>query len=95
MNHIATSIQDYSYSNREINKVNSIAIVKKNRNDIKKGEAEAIIASLNDLIQDPKYKPYFFSRLYLLGKPRFLELAHRARKYGTDKPRYFVHLLNA
>ena len=69
----------------------SIAIVKDKPNA---KEADAIIADCKDLIDDPKYNPFFYKRLYELGKARFMEQAYKARKYHRGSPgRFFVHLL--
>lgn len=57
-------------------------------------EADAIIADCQDLIDDEKYKPFFYRRLYDLGKNKFLEQAFKARKYNRNGAgRLFVHLL--
>ena len=69
----------------------SIAIVKDKPNA---KEADAIIADCKDLIDDPKFNPFFYKKLYELGKGRFLEQAYKARKYHRGSPgRFFVHLL--
>jgi hypothetical protein len=69
----------------------SIAIVKDKPNA---KEADAIIADCMDLIDDQKFKPFFYKKLYELGKGRFLEQAYKARKYHRGSPgRFFVHLL--
>ena len=69
----------------------SIAIVK-DKPSAK--EADAIIADCMDLIDDQKFKPFFYKKLYELGKGRFLEQAYKARKYSNGSPgRMFVHLL--
>lgn len=82
-------IQDYSY--RRNSHRDSIAIVKDKPNA---KEADAIIADCKDLIDDPKFNPFFYKKLYELGKGRFLEQAYKARKYHRGSPgRFFVHLL--
>ena len=82
-------IQDYSY--RENSQRTSIAIVK---DKLSSKEADAIIADCQDLIDDQKFKPFFYKKLYELGKGRFLEQAYKARKYHRGSPgRFFVHLL--
>lgn len=69
----------------------SIAIVKDN---LSAKEADAIIEDCKDLIDDQKFKPFFYKKLYALGKSRFLEQAYKARKYHRGSPgRFFVHLL--
>jgi len=69
----------------------SIAIVKDKPNA---KEADAIIADCKDLIDDPKYNPFFYKRLYELGKARFMEQAYKARKYHRNgEGKFFVHLL--
>ena len=82
-------IKDYSY--RRDSHRDSIAIVK---DKLSAKEADAIIEDCKDLIDDPKYNPFFYKRLYDLGKSRFLEQAYKARKYHRGSPgRFFVHLL--
>ena len=86
---VSSLIKDYSY--RRNSHRDSIAIVKDKPNA---KEADAIIADCKDLIDDPKYNPFFYKRLYELGKSRFLEQAYKARKYHRGSPgRFFVHLL--
>ncbi len=55
--------------------------------------AETIMGSVADLIDDPKYRPWFFSCLYKLGPQRFLDIAEAARKTGLEKGRFFTKLL--
>ncbi len=45
-----------------------------------------------DLIDDSRYRPFFFKRLYNLGPAKFLELADRARA-GAQPARLFCKLL--
>ena len=86
---VADALKDYSYR-RNIHR-DSIAIVKDKPNA---KEADAIIADCIDLIDDQKFKPFFYKKLYELGKGRFLEQAYKARKYHRGSPgRFFVHLL--
>lgn len=59
-----------------------------------KDQAEEVMAGVSDLIDDPKYRPYFFKRLYQIGVDNFLEAAALARKDGvTHKGRKFASLL--
>lgn len=88
MQAIGQSIKDYSY--RGLETKNSIAIVKDN---LCAKDADAIIADCSDLIDDKRFNPFFYKKLYALGKDRFLEQAYKARKYGNRKGAYFVHLL--
>lgn len=86
---VGSLIKDYSY--REQIQRSSIAIVK-DKPSAK--EADAIIADCLDLIDDQNFKPFFYKKLYELGKGRFLEQAYKARKYHRGSPgRFFVHLL--
>ena len=69
----------------------SIAIVKDKPNA---KEADAIIADCKDLIDDQNFKPFFYKKLYELGKARFMEQAYKARKYHRNGAgKFFVHLL--
>ena len=82
-------IKDYSY--RSNSHRDSIAIVK-DKPSAK--EADAIIEDCKDLIDDQNFKPFFYKKLYELGKSRFMEQAYKARKYHRGSPgRFFVHLL--
>ena len=86
---VSDRIKDYSYRNNSHR--DSIAIVKDKPNA---KEADAIIADCKDLIDDPKFNPFFYKKLYELGKGRFMEQAYKARKYHRGSPgRFFVHLL--
>lgn len=86
---VGSLIKDYSY--REKSQRSSIAIVK-DKPSAK--EADAIIEDCKDLIDDPKFHPFFYKKLYELGKGRFMEQAYKARKYHRGSPgRFFVHLL--
>lgn len=82
-------IQDYSY--RRNSHRDSIAIVK-DKPSAK--EADAIIEDCKDLIDDQNFKPFFYKKLYELGKARFMEQAYKARKYHRNGAgKFFVHLL--
>lgn len=86
---VAQSLEDYSYRRKFTR--DSIAIVK-DRPSAK--EADAIIEDCKDLIDDEKFKPFFYKKLYELGKSRFMEQAYKARKYHKNGAgRFFVHLL--
>lgn len=86
---VGSLIKDYSY--RSNSHRDSIAIVK-DKPSAK--EADAIIEDCKDLIDDQNFKPFFYKKLYELGKGRFLEQAYKARKYHNGSPgRFFVHLL--
>jgi hypothetical protein len=56
-------------------------------------QGNLVMAQVMDLIDDPKYLPYFFKRLNAIGPARFMELAELARKTGLKKGRRFVALL--
>lgn len=79
-------IVNQDYRSIERNKVSSIE-------SIETIEANKVIESVSDLIDDPKYLPFFFKRYYAIGKERFLESAYKARKYGRNPSTLFVHLL--
>lgn len=86
---VGSLIKDYSY--RRNSHRDSIAIVK-DKPSAK--EADAIIADCKDLIDDPKFNPFFYKKLYELGKARFMDQAYKARKYHRGSPgKFFVHLL--
>lgn len=70
--------------------VNTIAYSK-----IKPFEADRILESVSDLIDDKKYKPFFYKRLYILGPTKFLELADRARKGSKSKSGLFCKLMRS
>ena len=52
-----------------------------------------IIGSVSDLIDDPKYKPFFYKHLYRIGPVRFIEIAEEARKIGVYKGKCFTKLI--
>lgn len=86
---VSQTIKDYSYRNKFTR--DSIAIVK-DKPSAK--DADAIIADCRDLIDNEKFKPFFYKKLYELGKSRFMEQAYKARKYHKNGAgRFFVHLL--
>jgi len=88
----SNGIKTIDYRSNEVN--SSIAIESIVKDDLSAKEADAIIDDCKDLIDDEKYKPYFYKRLYELGKKRFLEQAFKARKYNRNGAgRLFVHLL--
>lgn len=55
-------------------------------------EADELIKSNSHLISDKKYKPFFYKKLYSIGKSAFITLARRAEE-GKNPPALFVHLL--
>ena len=88
---VSSLIKDYSYRSKTHRDSIAIAIVK-DKPSAK--EADAIIADCKDLIDDPKYNPFFYKKLYELGKARFMEQAYKARKYHRNGAgKFFVHLL--
>ena len=42
--------------------------------------ADTVIHSVADLIDDPKYKPWFYKKLYTLGRDRFIGIADDVRR---------------
>ena len=64
-----------------------------NRNIDYKEIGDNIIEMVSDLIDDPKYKPFFYKRLYAIGPDEFLGAAEKARKIGFRRGRMFVKLL--
>lgn len=56
-----------------------------------RGQADLVMASCMDLVDDPKYLPFFYKRLYAIGPDQFLALADEARKRGFKKGRMFVN----
>lgn len=57
-------------------------------------EADGVIDSVGDLINDNNYRPFFYKHLYRLGPVRFLETADRARGSSVDdRGRLFTKLL--
>lgn len=65
------------------------------RNKISNEQADSIIKSAEDLINDPNFRPYFFKTLYLIGPGRFIEAMDIARKAidANCKPCIFVKRL--
>ena len=88
----SNSIKTIDYRNSgESSSIDYRSIVK---DKLSAKDADAIIADCKDLIDDEKFKPFFYKRLYELGKNRFLEQAFKARKYNRNGAgRLFVHLL--
>lgn len=80
-----------NYRTIESNKVTSIETIVKPKVDVL--QAEKIMESCVDLIDAPKYRPFFFKRLYVIGPAKFMELADHARKYGKQPSRLFVKML--
>lgn len=58
-----------------------------------RGQGDLVIAQVQDLIDNPKYLPYFYKRLNAVGPTKFLALADEARKVGFKPSRKFVALL--
>jgi hypothetical protein len=76
--------ENYSYSKKVLNNYS-----------YSQNNADAILNTVFDLIDDPAYKPFFYKQLYRVGATQFLAAADHARKNGIDKSRYFVKLLKA
>lgn len=78
--------------------LSSIAYSNKNKKtiayskEINTKEADMIIEEYSHLITDPKYKPFFYKKLYTLGRSTFAMLASRAKE-GRNPAALFVHLL--
>lgn len=79
-------IQNTNYSSIE-KKLNT------NYSSIDTIEADNIIKSTMDLIDDESYKPFFYKRLYSLGKSKYLSTAEHCRKYGKAPAKLFVYML--
>lgn len=56
-------------------------------------EADNIIKSTIDLIDDESYKPFFYKRLYSVGKSKYLSTAEHCRKYAKTPAKLFVYML--
>lgn len=57
-----------------------------------KKEADKAMQEVEDLIDDPTFKPFFFKALYRIGVDKFFKAATEARK--ADQPgRKFASLL--
>ena len=79
--------QKNNYRTIEVNKVN-------NYRTIDTIEADNIIKSTMDLIDDESYKPFFYKKLYALGKGKYLSIADHCRKNGKVPAKLFVYMLN-
>lgn len=79
-------LQKHNYSSIEDNKVI-------NYSSIETIEADNIIKSTEDLIDDESYKPFFYKRLYAIGKSKYLEIADHCRKHGKVPAKLFVYML--
>lgn len=51
-----------------------------------------VFSNLTDVIPDDDYKPFYVSQYKLLGYPRFIELANKARA-GKEPQRLFFWML--
>lgn len=93
---VGSLVQDYSYRTKN-QRNSSIAIVKDGVKKISANEADAIIKDCKDrgLIDDEKYEPFFYKKLYEHGKSKFLQAAEKAIKYNKQGAgRMFTHLLS-
>ncbi len=85
------------FSTKEIIKNNNYSSIEKKLNTnyrtIDTIEADNIIKSTMDLIDDESYKPFFYKRLYSLGKSKYLSTAEHCRKYGKKPAKLFVYML--
>ena len=81
-----------NYSTIEKKEFNNYSTIDLKLNKMPKKEADILMASVNHLIDDPSYKPFFFKVLYKIGRSRFIELALMAEK-GKHPSRLFVYLL--
>lgn len=88
MTFVVSDLLEYYSYRKNINNT-SIAIDK-----LSAKEADSIIADCDDLIDNKKYKPFFYKKLYQIGKTRFIEQAEKARRYNRQGAgRLFVHLI--
>ena len=55
-------------------------------------EADSLVKEYAHLISDSNYKPFFYKKLYSIGKSAYITLAKRAET-GSNPPALFVHLL--
>jgi hypothetical protein len=91
------SIAPYSnYSSiGRFNKPTIVTIVKSEETQTKltKEQADRVMETVSDLIDDPAYKPFFFRKLYAIGPTDFIAFADQARKENFKCSRRFVNLL--
>lgn len=85
-----------NYSSNNLNNYSNYS--KKNNKEsqkITKAQADEIIKQAVDLIDNPKFKPYFFKTLYLIGATDFYEAMDYARKSENPdcRPCIFVKRL--
>lgn len=81
--------QKNNYSSIEVNKIKNYSSI----DTIETIEADNIIKSTEDLIDDESYKPFFYKRLYAIGKSKYLEIADHCRKHGKVPAKLFVYML--
>lgn len=55
-------------------------------------EADNLFAQLSDLVNE-RFRAWYISNFYRLGRDRVLQLASIARADGRNKPAYFSRLL--
>lgn len=81
--------QVYSYSNRNLNNITSIAI-----EPLSIEEQDSLVKAYSDVI-DPNYRLWFIKQLKRCGKTKFVEAGEKARKYGRGNGnQLFAHLLS-
>lgn len=69
-----------SIDDKQIKNYRSIERIKQKSDILTTNQADKIIDSVDDLIDDKKYKPFFFKKLYKLGPTIFLQIAESSRK---------------
>lgn len=81
-----------NYSSIVNKNLNNYSSIEETKHSLTKNQADRIIETVADLIDDPKYKPFFFKRLYVIGPTNFLTIYDQAKK-GKFPSRLFVSLL--
>jgi hypothetical protein len=80
-----------NYSNYSKNKLNNYSTIVSKVN-LTRTEADRVMDSVADLIDNPSYRPFFFKRLYTIGPSKFLDAANKARQ-GNRPGGCFVYWL--
>ena len=81
-----------NYSKNKLNNYSNYSTIVSNKVRLTKIEADRIISSVADLVDDPSYEPFFFKMLYKIGPSNFLDAATKARQ-GYTPGRCFVYWL--
>ena len=86
VHHITSTIDHGSYK--------KIPTIDHGNTKVTTTQADRIIQSVTDLINDSKFNPFFYKKLYKLGPTEFVYRAKRAREAKViDNGRLFVCLL--